>query len=118
MHQSELKILRGHYLNVLVTNLVSRGRSELGEPEVEEIFQKLVVDDEVGGNADSFPVLISAATDSIGHRLVVEIFRWIKHFPVEAREKLQKVYEKFRLKLKSDKFGCLIVMSKFGKMPL
>ena len=116
MHHSELKILRGHYLNVLVTNLVSRGRSELGEPEVEEIFQKLVVDDEVGGNADSFPLLISAATDSIGHRLVVEIFRWIKHFPAEAKEKLQRVYEEFRLELKSDKFGCLIVMSKYGKM--
>ena len=117
MDQSELRILRDHFLNVLVTNLVSSsiGNSKLG---VEEIFQKLVAEDEVGGNADSFPLLISAATDSIGHRLVVEIFRWIKHFPVEAREKLQKVYEKFRLKLKSDKFGCLIVMSKFGKMPL
>ena len=115
MDQSELRILRDHFLNVLVTNLVrSSGiNSELG---VEEIFQKLVAEDEVGGSADSFPLLISAATDSIGHRMVVEIFRWIKHFPAEAKEKLQRVYEEFRLELKSDKFGCLIVMSKYGKM--
>ena len=115
MDQSELRILRDHSLNVLVTNLVrSSGiNSELG---VEEIFQKLVAEDEVGGNADSFPLLISAATDSIGHRMVVEIFRWIKHFPAEAKEKLQRVYEEFRLELTSDKFGCLIVMSKYGKM--
>ena len=116
MNQSELKLLRDHYLNVLVTNLVSRGSSELGERGVEEIFQKLVADDEVGGNAPSFPLLISAATDSIGHRLVVEIFRWSKHFPAEAKEKLQRVHEEFRLELKSDKIGCLIVMSKFGKI--
>ena len=49
-------------------------------------------------------------------RFVCEVYKYLDHFPSEARDKLNQVYMVHIMALKEDRFGCLVRKSKCGWM--
>ena len=44
------------------------------------------------------------------------MYKYLDHFPAEARDKLSQVYMQHVMVLKEDRFGCLVRKSKCGWM--
>ena len=44
------------------------------------------------------------------------MYKYLDHFPAEARDKLSQVYMQHAMMLKEDRFGCLVWKSKCGWM--
>ena len=49
-------------------------------------------------------------------RFVMEVYKYLEHFPSEARDRLEKVYTEHAAVLKADRFGCLVQKSKTRHM--
>ena len=46
----------------------------------------------------------------------MEVYKYLEHFPLEARERLEQAYTDHAAVLKADRFGCLVHKSKYGYM--
>ena len=49
-------------------------------------------------------------------RFVMEVYKYLEHFPPESQDKLNQVYMMHAMALKEDRFGCLVRKSKLGFM--
>lgn len=46
----------------------------------------------------------------------MDVYKYLEHFPDEARDRLKQVYSEHAAVLKADKFGSLVHKSKCGYM--